>query len=86
MVDFFVSVLRELFHILLLLLHNAIFIAIAAALLYGAFKLGRAGARRLRRSTSPPGAPREETAAMPHGDQARHMEGEPGQDANGPMD
>jgi hypothetical protein len=40
--------LKTALHIILLLLHNLIFIAIAVALLYATFRLGRHGAKRLR--------------------------------------
>jgi hypothetical protein len=52
---FLVSILKPAFHILLLLLHNAIFIAIAAALLYVMFRLVQSGVRRLSgRGAAPP--------------------------------
>ncbi len=46
-------------HILLLLVHNLFFVAIAVALLYGIFKLGRAVAR-------PPRRPRAEQSEDAH--------------------
>lgn len=61
---FIIGLLRSLSHILLLLLHNLIFIAIAAGLLYGLFRLGRSGVRQLhRRGTE--GAGSERPAARP---------------------
>ena len=66
MFGWLVDVFRSVFHILLLLLHNVIFIAIGAALLYGLFRLGRAGVRQLRGR----GASLEKTQSTPN-DEAR---------------
>jgi hypothetical protein len=59
---FFLNIFRRGSHILLLLLHNLIFVAIAAAILWVIFKYARAGVRKLRgrgiaseQSKSPPG-------------------------------
>jgi hypothetical protein len=43
-----VNAFRVVSHIVLLLLHNLIFIAVGVALLYGIFRLGRAGVGHLR--------------------------------------
>ncbi len=51
---FLINVFRSVFHIILLLLHNLVFIAIGLALLYGIFKLGQAGVRQLRGRGAPP--------------------------------
>jgi hypothetical protein len=60
---FLINIFRSAFHILLLLLHNVIFVAIAVALLYGMFKLGKSGMRRLR-GRGAGAAPEENRSAM----------------------
>lgn len=45
---FLISSFKAVSHILVLLMHNGLLIAIAIAILYGIFKLGRSGVRQLR--------------------------------------
>lgn len=47
---FLLSIFKVVSHILLLLVHNLFFVAIAVALLYGIFKLGRSAVRQSRRA------------------------------------
>jgi hypothetical protein len=47
---FLLSIFKIVSHILLLLVHNLFFVAIAVALLYGIFKLGRSAVRPSRRA------------------------------------
>jgi hypothetical protein len=51
---FLLEFFRSASHILLLLLHNLIFVAIAGAVLYVIFKYARAGVRKLRGRADPP--------------------------------
>ncbi|MGH6853544.1 MAG: hypothetical protein ACREDJ_10215, partial [Methylocella sp.] len=47
---FLITSFKVISHILLLLVHNLFFVAIAGALLYGIFKLGRSVVRPARRT------------------------------------
>jgi hypothetical protein len=47
---FLLSIFKAVSHILLLFVHNLFFVAIAVALLYGIFKLGRSAVRQSRRA------------------------------------
>lgn len=57
-----ISSFKAVSHILVLLMHNGLLIAIAVALLYGIFKLGRSAVRQLRRA---PGEQPEESHSAP---------------------
>jgi len=59
---FLLNIFRGGSHILLLLLHNLIFVAIAASILWVLFKYARAGVRKLRGGGAPP-----EEINSPHG-------------------
>ncbi|PZR83260.1 MAG: hypothetical protein DLM68_14560 [Hyphomicrobiales bacterium] len=61
---FLLNSFKVVSHILLLLVHNLIFIAIAVALLYGIFKLGRSAVRQSRRAL---GEQPEESHSAPKG-------------------
>jgi hypothetical protein len=59
---FLLSIFKVVSHILLLLVHNLFFVAIAVALVYGIFKLGRSAVRQSRRAR---GEQPEESHSVP---------------------
>jgi hypothetical protein len=75
---FLLNTFKVVSHILLLLVHNLIFIAIAVALLYGIFKLGRFAVRQTRRALGeqPRALGEQPEESRPAADQSQYARGQ----------